>query len=134
MARQGTPVTPKKHALFLAELAQAGNVTAAAKIAGFSRKAAYDYRTKDAAFAEEWDDALQQAADIMEQEARRRAADGWDEPVFHQGFVCGIVRKYSDTLLIFLLKGARPEKFRDNVKVTGNMSHSLVPSGNAKTF
>ena len=25
----------------------------------------------------------------------------------------GVVRKYSDTLLIFLLKGQRPEKYRD---------------------
>ena len=40
-----------------------------------------------------------------------------NEPVFYHGQVCGTVRKYSDTLLIFLLKGARPDKFRDNATI-----------------
>jgi hypothetical protein len=28
-----------------------------------------------------------------------------------------IVKEYSDTLLIFLLKGARPERYRDNLRL-----------------
>lgn len=53
----------------------------------------------------------------LEAEARRRAMDGVDEPVYHKGEVVGHVRKYSDTLLIFLLKAHRPHKYRDNYKI-----------------
>lgn len=85
----------------------------------------YEQRRADELFAAAWDDALDQASDLLEKEARRRAHDGWDEPVFgslgnNQGSgEIGTVRKYSDTLLIFLLKGARPEKYRDRHEVTG---------------
>ena len=37
-----------------------------------------------------------------------------DEPRFYEGEVCGYVRKYSDTLLIFLLKARRPAKYQDH--------------------
>lgn len=47
----------------------------------------------------------------------RRAREGVDEPVFYQGDECGSVRKYSDTLAIFLLKGAMPEKYRENTRM-----------------
>jgi hypothetical protein len=42
----------------------------------------------------------------------------------------GVVQEYSDTLLIFLLKGARPQKYRDNVRqeVTGSNGTPLVPT------
>ena len=64
-----------------------------------------------------------------EDEAVRRAHDGVDEPVFYQGKACGVVRKYSDTLLIFLLKGRRPEKYRDRP------SHAVgVPDDGPVTF
>ncbi len=35
------------------------------------------------------------------------------EPVFYKGKAIAAVRKFSDTLLIFMLKGAKPEKYRD---------------------
>jgi len=34
---------------------------------------------------------------------------------FYEGQVCGYVRRYSDTLLIFLLKARRPGKYGDKV-------------------
>ena len=60
---------------------------------------------------------MENAADLLEEEARRRAHDGVDEPVWFQGVQCGTVRKYSDTLLIFLLKGAKPDKYRERSSV-----------------
>lgn len=134
MASARTNRTPKKRAAFLAELAQRGNVSDACAAADIGRTTVYDWRADDATFAADWDAALDQAADTMEREAFRRAVDGVDEPVYGslgQGLGSGEVgriRKYSDTLLIFLLKAARPEKFRErteqqhtgavNVKVT----------------
>lgn len=108
---------------FLDALAVAGNVSEAARTAGVSRAFVYEERARDAGLAAAWDDALDQAADVMEREALRRAVEGWEEPVFGsvgQGMgsgEIGTVRKYSDTLLIFLLKGARPEKYRERTDV-----------------
>jgi hypothetical protein len=109
--------------MFLAVLAETGNVSEAVKATTVSRRFVYDERGRNAEFAAEWDDALDQAGDVMEREALRRAVEGWNEPVFGsmgQGLgsgQVGTVRKYSDTLLIFLLKGARPEKFRERADV-----------------
>lgn len=84
---------------FLAALAQVGVVTQAAQIAGIGRQHVYEHRRKHPDFAAAWRNARREAADNLEVEARRRA--------LFEG---------SDTLLIFLLKAARPKKFRDNWK------------------
>ena len=63
------------------------------------------------------DNALEEATDLLEAEARRRALTGIDEPVFYKGKVVGSTKKYSRPLLMFLLEAHRPQKFRDGVKV-----------------
>ncbi len=67
----------------------------------------------------------------LEDEARRRAYDGWLEPVFHKGVKVGTVRKFSDTLLIVLLKAHKPEKYRENIKmdVSGDLNVSALEKG-----
>jgi hypothetical protein len=104
------------HAAFLDALESSGNVTISARRAGVSRTAAYKARRGEAEFRAGWDEALEVALDDMEAEARRRGVEGWTEPVFYQGKVCGHIRKYSDALIMFLLKAYRPE-FRDNYRV-----------------
>lgn len=101
----------KWRSTFLKHLAENGVVGYAVKAAGVSRWAAYERRQRDAEFAKQWEQALESATDRLEQEAVRRAVDGVDEPVFYLGEECGKIRKYSDTLLIFLLKANR-DKFR----------------------
>ena len=103
---------PKKRA-FLAAYAEVGNVSQAAKIAGIDRQTHYDWKRNDPDYAEAFGHAEEMAADRLEQEARRRAVKGVEEPIFYQGKKVGTVQKYSDTLLIFLLKGARPEKYAE---------------------
>ena len=71
-------------------------------------------RTSD--FAKDRKGALDMGADTLEDEAVRRAKDGVEKPVYQGGKLVGHVQEYSDTLLIFLLKGARPEKYRDRVQ------------------
>ena len=56
------------------------------------------------------------ALEVMEVEARRRAVAGWDEPVFQSGEHVGDKRKFSDVLLIFMLKAADPDKYADRHK------------------
>lgn len=61
---------------------------------------AYHSRVRSEEFALQWEEALQDAIDVLESEARRRALG------------------QSDTLLIFLLKSHRPEVYRENYHVT----------------
>ena len=118
-----TKLTPKKRwqETFLTELAACGIITDACKAAGVSRQAAYKARERSPTFVAAWDDAVDQAADVMEREAWRRAVEGVEKPVFGSlggrsgSGEIGRVQEYSDTLLIFLLKGARPEKFRERI-------------------
>ncbi|KKL14028.1 hypothetical protein LCGC14_2519820, partial [marine sediment metagenome] len=37
------------------------------------------------------------------------------------------IKKYSDTLLIFLLKGKAPQTYRDRVQVSGDKDEPLIP-------
>lgn len=99
-----------------------GTITAAAESAGIPRGTHYDWLKNDAEYAAEFAHAEEAVADMLEQEAIRRAAYGVDEPVWHQGQQVGSVRKFSDTLLIFLLKGHRPEKFKDRAQVTSEVT------------
>lgn len=107
-----TRATTKK-GRFLRLLAETGNVTLAAEAAGVARQTPYKWRDKDSKFAEAWAAAEEEAADRLEAEARRRAVEGVEKPVYQGGHMVGTIREYSDTLLIFLLKGARPEKYKD---------------------
>lgn len=100
---------------FIQRLVQTGNVSAACKRARISRQHAYEVRGQDEVFKAAWDEALEIATEALEFEARRRAAVGVLEPVFHQGLQVGTIRRYSDTLLIFLLKAHKPNTYRDNV-------------------
>lgn len=113
-------MTPKKvwKPAFLCRLRETANVSRSAKDAGISRKTVYKERDSSEAFAAEWDDALEEGIDYLEEEARRRAHEGVEEPVYYKGEEVGTVRKYSDTLMIFLLKGRRPDVYKDRQDVT----------------
>jgi hypothetical protein len=105
--------TSRRRAAFLQALSDTGNVSAAARAAKASRSRAYQLKAADPDFAAEWTDALESAIDALDAEARRRALDGVEIPHFHQGRVAGTVRKYSDSLLMFLLRAHRPDRYRE---------------------
>ena len=111
---------------FLAALAETAIVRDACEAAGVESPRVYEYRKESQAFAEAWEKAKDAAADLLEREAVRRAREGWEEPVFGSGGTgvgtveVGRIRKYSDTLLIFLLKGARPDKYRERRELVGS--------------
>lgn len=104
-------------AAFLLSLAAYGNVSAAARAVGIDRRTAQKARKEDPAFDEAWAEALEDAADALEEEARRRAVHGVarDRGVYYKGELLATetVVEYSDVLLIFLLKACRPERFRE---------------------
>lgn len=127
-----TKLTAKKRKQFLEALAETGNVSSSADGCGVSRQALYKYRHRNAKFAQEWDEAIVVATDALEDEARRRAL-GYEEPCVYQGRVTGdTVTKFSDTLLIFLLKGNNPDKFKDRVDT--NNRHAVDASNVTVVF
>ncbi len=83
---------------FLDALRMSGVVTQAAIAAGIHRDTAYFERQRDPVFAQEWTDALERGVDMLEDVAKKRAFEG------------------SDTLLIFLLKSHRPERYRETTR------------------
>jgi hypothetical protein len=117
--------TIKKKDAVIKELGAGGTYTSAAKKAGIGRTTLYAWMKDDQDFNDACMAAEDEGTDILEQEAMRRAAKGVLEPIYHKGEQVGTVRKYSDTLLIFLLKGRRPEKFKDHVQhnVKGKIDH-----------
>ena len=105
---------------FLAAYAKCGNITTAAELVPIARKTHYAWM-ENPEYAEAFGLATEEAAQRLEAEARRRAEEGVEEPVFYKGKKCGVVTKYSDTLLIFLLKGAMPDKYKErtSTELTG---------------
>lgn len=111
-------VTPEKKAAFCAALAASGgNVARACEAVDVTRMTAYRWRQDDPDFAKAWDEAKAIGMDALEDEAIRRAYEGIDKPIVFQGVITDTVKEYSDTLTIFLLKGGKPDKYRDNSKV-----------------
>lgn len=89
-----TDLTPKKwRAVFLQRLIESPNIAAACRRARISRQAAYQERAADPEFAAAWEAARQMGLDALEDKAIGRA------------------EKESDTLMIFLLKAHRPERY-----------------------
>lgn len=118
----------KKKNAFLAAYALCGNITKAAECATIPRMTHYDWLKSDEAYAAAFEEAKQEACDHLEAEARRRAVEGTEKPVFYKGEECGTIREYSDTLLMFLMKGAMPEKYKDRVQseITGQGGGPIV--------
>lgn len=84
--------------MFLAKLAVSANILRSCQAAGVGRSTAYEHREADPAFAAAWDEAIENACDLLEETARERAQDG------------------SDLLLIFLLKAHRPGLYRETLR------------------
>lgn len=148
---------------FLDAMRATGNVAASCRAVGITTNSAYNLRERDADFACEWDNALEDATDTLELEARRRAVEGIEEPVVYQGQLTPIwerdpdgevamfeydtgsvdkdgkpvmgkkprqlvidgrpqwltIRKKSDPLLMFLLKGLRKKYGTETTELTG---------------
>lgn len=133
-----TNTRKKKEERFLAHLSEVPNVSRAAKISGFDRSDAYRKRQQDESFAAAWDDALEKGLDAMEDEAIRRGCEGYEEPVFHKGEQVATIRKYSDNLMMFMLKGRRGDKFKDrfqgDINATTQQNHTHNVSDRVDQF
>lgn len=113
-------IIEERQQVFLAKLGEWGDVAAAADAAGTTRAGAEELRANDPAFSLGWQRALQASAERLEQVARCRALEGLIEPILSDGKVVRddngqpiVVRRYSDLILLALLKAQYPDKFSE---------------------
>lgn len=107
--------SPLKQKAFLAAFEETCSVTRAAELAHVDRKTHYAW-LDDPEYRAAFQRSRERAADALEDEAVRRAREG----TMRATTVAGkreIVVDYSDLLLIFLLKGMRPDKYRERSEV-----------------
>jgi hypothetical protein len=110
-AREKTPARTRgegvksqaQRAKFLELIGKGKSITGAARDASVSRYALYQWRKEIPQFGAAWDEALEAGLDALEDKARELAEEG------------------SEKLLMFLLKAGRPEKYRENIEVRGNL-------------
>lgn len=115
---------------FLEVFRKCGNITLAANRIGITVTQVHTWRKRYPEFTKNFDLAKEEAADLLEAEALRRAVNGVENYKFHEGVPLMdpsnpskflIERKFSDPLLIFLLRATRPEKFKDS---HGDITHN----------
>jgi hypothetical protein len=116
-----TKRTSKKDDEFFALLSSGKTVQGALRATGYKRQRVYEWRTADEGFRRRWAEAIDQAVELMEAEADRRALEGVPKPIMYQGEQVGEVRGYSDVLLMFLLKALKPSVYREHIRqeITG---------------
>ena len=117
---------------FLDMLGQLPNITAVCRLMGITTSTVHRERHKDAAFDLGIKAAVEEGYDVLEEEARRRAAEGVLEPVYYKGEVVGEIRKYSDQLLTFLLRGYRPKRFNPGAKLSCGDGQKVTMTFNIK--
>lgn len=121
--------TAQLRAAFLRCFARTGNVSESCRLTKrgkdgpmLSRRTVYDWLEEDESFAKLFDEALEEAIDALEEEARKRAVDGVLKPVYQGGRKVGVVCEKSDTLLLAMLKARRPKFYRDRVDANVTVS------------
>ena len=119
---------------FMEALDRGMTVSGACKAASMGRSTAYGLRATDVEFAKAWDEAIENGTDVLEDEAFRRACEGVVEPIVSGGRQVldtegkpMMLRRYSDTLMVTLLKARRPERFRERSTVESTVTVAADP-------
>jgi len=119
---------------FLKAYSICGRISEAARIAQIDRQDHKRWYKADPVYRMAFDDHQEETAQLLEDEAIRRAYEGVKRPVLYQGRAVKIggsrkvlyETQYSDTLLIALLKRFRPALYRENTVVEHTGSIELV--------
>lgn len=102
-----------KKKIFLETYEATGNISRSADLAGISNGTHYRWLKEDPEYAAMFEEAHARACDALEAEARRRAVEGTERPVFYKGRIVGYIREYSDRLLELLLKAKKPHEYKE---------------------
>ena len=125
--KRPTKFTPEARAAAVRAYALTGNRTAAADAAGVHTSTIDAYLREMPEFRAEMEHAKGEYVKMLEAEATRRAVEGWDEDRMGAGGILYQVKKFSDPLLLHLLKKKAPEEHGDSIKIdqTTRVSGSL---------
>ena len=127
----------KQQQQFLDHLRLSGNVSEAARQVRIERHVAYRWRQQVTGFELAWCDAIAEATDQLALEARRRALDGVEQINYYRGEPIASIRRYSDQLLMFLLRAYRPATYqpqrqpRNGQDTTADNNHQNKPDQTA---
>ena len=122
-------VEQAKKRAYLMAFSEMGSVCRSAKAAGITRVTAWNWEQVEGPEGDAYRKALavarRLASEALETEARRRAVEGLRRLRFDKGVPIidpetgepYIEHEYSDLLLIFLMKGAMPEKYRERASI-----------------
>jgi hypothetical protein len=115
-------INSKEKNEFLNYYIQLGTISAAAKEAKISRQTHYDWLKNDKRneYHKAFTQAEKMAADLLEEEAWRRAVTGDLRVVWYKGDKVGEQRVYSDQLLALLLKGRKPQ-YKESAEINNNV-------------
>lgn len=94
-----------------------GIIGTACEVSGVNRDTVDNWRKADPSFSDRMASAKLEAADTAEEELRRRAIIGWEEPVYQGGNLVGTIRKFSDRMLELHIKALKPTEYRENVRL-----------------
>lgn len=117
---------------FLRVYATKGIIAAGLSAADVARSTYKRWREEDEAFNEACVEAEEMAADLLEMEARRRAEDGIDHPVIFKGEITDTYKQYSDTLMLALLKGVKPDKYKERKELSGSVGRPMTLDSETK--
>lgn len=84
----------------------------------------YNVWKRDPEFLAAFHEATEDGADLIEDEAVRRAVEGCTEPVYQGGELVGHKQVYSDRLMEKLLDGYRPAKYSRNPNIQINNTNT----------
>jgi hypothetical protein len=104
---------------FLAAYADTFSVQSAAEKAHVDSSTHFRWVRRDSQYAAAFKRRRETAGAFLEAEAITRAGEGWLEPVYYQGDVCGEVRRFDSGLMQFLLRGMMPEKYGAKTEISG---------------
>lgn len=136
---------------FLSVYPMCGNITRASDVIGLTPFAHWEWLQNED-YRRAFEQAQREATDYLTTEAHRRAVEGVRKMKFHNGrpimIPCAatdpeairvqrddgsvfyhkpyLEYEKSDTLLIFLLKAADPEKFNDRLRIQGTTEHQHI--------
>jgi hypothetical protein len=118
--------SPRQRA-FCISLSRYGTITHACIEARVSYDDVFAWREKNVDFKRAWDQSMEISVDVLEIAAKQRALHGVQRPMVSGGkIVLGIDGKpimltdYSDRLMELILKGRRPDVFRERVTHSGD--------------
>lgn len=116
------PILKPTQQRFLTAYMQCGQVKRASREAHVDHRSHYVWLQNDPNYRAAYDRARIAAGDVAEDEAFRRAVQGWEEPVFYQGTEVGTVTRYDGMLLARILAAFKSGYRTQQVNIVPDLS------------